>query len=79
MTFTEKKSITFRWTQMQFIWAMNMLKHFRPVLELKSKTHNLVNLILKYSASLSDGLYLLFHAREDKSIFMHCVTTYIFS
>jgi septum formation topological specificity factor MinE len=39
-----------------------------PVLELKSKTHNLVNLILKYIASDSDGLYVLFQAREDKSI-----------
>jgi hypothetical protein len=25
----KKKSITFRWTQMQFIYATDMMKHFR--------------------------------------------------
>ena len=45
-----------------------------PVLELKSKTHNLVSWIIKYIASDSDGLYLLFQAaREDKSICTMCL------
>lgn len=62
-TFPLKKSIAFRWTQMQYICVTDMMKHFKALLSITS---------LKVDKVDSDGLYLLFQAREEEH--MHRVS-----